>query len=197
MPILHRRMRSNHSPGMLIQDLARAAAPRPEPQAYEIPFEETAMTSTVLWHGTAYAVTANTFEVRNLKEAPGGFHIGSLKQARARKYPRGCLIQVEVPTRLIKSAPRLKDRGGDWAQRLKRHAAKGVKALVYLNRYEGLSPERAAELAKFSTEALDAMSDASFRRLVPEAEDSWILLDPSAARVLEIIPGAPPTLGSH
>jgi hypothetical protein len=144
------------------------------------------MDDLIAWHGTQTPVTDPAgFRIKDLPEMPGGFHIGSKEQARARMHPRGALIRVRIPARHLGGISRLKDQGGNWARRLKPHARKGRCIVAYLNRFEGIGPERAAQLAEHDPARIERMSDRAFRALVPEAADSWIVLDPAIAEILE------------
>ena len=147
------------------------------------------MDSIVAWHGTQSPVASpEDFQIKSLAQAPTGFHVGSKKQAMMRKHPRGTLLKVEINISSAHRIPRLKDLGGDWARRLKRHIYLGTSLVCYLNRWEGISAERAIELSDHSSEYLNRLSDAAFRRLVPEASDSWIVLDSSAIEHISLIP---------
>ncbi|AWE88943.1 hypothetical protein CSC28_7041 (plasmid) [Pseudomonas paraeruginosa] len=51
-----------------------------------------------------------------------------------------------------------------------------MDAIVYLNRYEGLTTEVIERLsASGDLSRLDDMTDAQFRKVVPEARDSYIV----------------------
>lgn len=58
--------------------------------------------------------------------------------------------------------------------------------IVYLNRYEGV-PIAAFERAWSDTKTLDELPDADFVRLVPEARDSWIIMDPDCIVGIEMV----------
>ena len=99
---------------------------------------------------------------------------------------RAFLHEVEAGVSRIR---RCRDLGGDWAGRVRNARSDGFDAIVYLNRYEGVSSatiERLALTGRLT--GLDALSDAEFRRLVPEAADSLLLLRPERARVLRVLP---------
>lgn len=138
----------------------------------------------ILWHGSDGPID------RFYREggADGALHLGSRAQAEMRN--RAFLHEVEVEIHGIR---RCRDRGGDWGDRIRRARAEGMDAIVYLNRYEGVSAatiERLALTGRLS--GIDALPDVDFRRLVPEAEDSYILLHPDRARILRVVPKPPP-----
>ena len=112
-------------------------------------------------------------------------HVGSLAQARMRGGRHIHRMTITPGTRM----PRLRDTG-DWGERrILRHAPR-APVLVYLNRYEGV-PLEEFEAARVRAAAmsltLEDLSDAAFRRLVPSAQDSWIVLDPTCVRDVETI----------
>jgi hypothetical protein len=83
---------------------------------------------------------------------------------------------------------RVVDRGeNSWRQdRLARHERACRGWVVYLNRFEGLDLEGYLE-AKRVRPDLDDLSDAAFRRLVPSAGESLVLLDPFLVVSCEVI----------
>ncbi|MCE6959576.1 hypothetical protein LAZ40_10965 [Cereibacter sphaeroides] len=136
------------------------------------------MTRIVLWHGSLQRIErldpASTHD--------GGVHLGTLEQARMRNS--AFLHEVEVT---LGRCRRSRDRGGDWKGRIMAARAAGFDAIVYLNRYEGLATEVIERLqAQGLLGRLDGLSDAAFRRHVPEARDSYILLRPDHLRILSI-----------
>lgn len=140
--------------------------------------------TVTLWHGAPVRIEA--FDPRVTVD--GGLHFGTRAQAEMRN--RAFLHEVEVDIGRLR---RSRDRGGDWAGRIRSARAAGFDAIVYLNRYEGLSSEVIERLAASGDLGrLDALSDAEFRKRVPEAEESLILLDPSRARILRVIERARP-----
>jgi len=67
-----------------------------------------------------------------------------------------------------------------------------MEAIVYLNRYEGVSANTIARLAASGRLAgLDRLPDRAFLRLVPEAEDSFVLLDPGRAGIIQLTSSTP------
>ena len=132
-----------------------------------------------LWHGGAARI-----ESGEMHHSPdGGFHVGTRDQALMRA--RGVLHEVEVDiTRLRRS----RDTGGNWASKVRDARSRGFDAIVYLNRYEGIPAERFDALRQDgSFDRLDDMGDKAFRRLVPEARDSYIILHAADARILNAI----------
>ncbi|MCW3783597.1 hypothetical protein [Defluviimonas salinarum] len=137
------------------------------------------MPRLTLWHGSREAIA----RIDPGRTVDGGFHAGTEAQARMRNAR--VLHEIEVDVRNVR---RSRDRGGDWKGRIAAARAAGFDAIVYLNRYEGMSSEVIERLAAAGDLArLDDLTDAAFRKLVPEAEDSWILLDPEAVRIVRII----------
>jgi hypothetical protein len=134
----------------------------------------------ILWHGSNRPM--GRFEPT--RGPDGALHLGTRTQAGMRNS--AFLHEVEVE---IQRVLRCRDRGGDWAGRVRHARAEGLDAIVYLNRYEGVSSATIERLALHGRLAgLDSLPDQAFRRLVPEAEDSYILLHPERARILRIIP---------
>lgn len=130
-----------------------------------------------LWHGSDHPI--DRFDGSGPDRA---LHLGTRAQAQMRNP--AFLHQVEVEVNRVR---RSRDPGGDWSGRVRAARAAGADAIVYLNRYEGVTSEiiqRLAGLGRLSD--LDRITDREFRRLVPEAEDSLVLLNPERARVLEV-----------
>lgn len=76
----------------------------------------------------------------------------------------------------ISKPQRSKDLGGKWAAKIKSAKAAGKDSIVYLNRYEGMSTEIIERLQKQGLlEKIDGMTDAQFKKLIPEACDSYII----------------------
>jgi hypothetical protein len=137
------------------------------------------MDEFITYHGTRDPVPDITsFQIQDISRNPSGFHVGTKSQAEMRMHPKGSLLAIKISPDHLHHIARLKDTGGNWAPRLKRHIRQGRSILTYLNRWEDISAKRAQELAEIDTDQLIAMSDKSFRKLVPEAHDSWIILDP-------------------
>lgn len=102
-----------------------------------------------------------------------GIHFGSLSQARMRN-------PAYIHEVSIAGCPegRTRDRQS-WTDVVRRAERKGVGLLRYLNRFEGIPSERIEQLiVKGDIDRLDKVSDAAFRKLVPEAEMSIVVTDP-------------------
>ena len=129
----------------------------------------------ILWHGSDRPIDRFTGAGPDRT-----LHLGTRAQAEMRN--RAFLHEVEVEVTRVR---RSRDPGGDWSGRVRAARAAGVDAIVYLNRYEGVSAGTIERLAATGRLAgLDRLPDRAFRRLVPEAQDSWVLLDPTRARLL-------------
>ncbi|EMN3634462.1 hypothetical protein R3Q56_006702 [Pseudomonas aeruginosa] len=114
------------------------------------------------------------------KTTDGGLHFGTLEQAsmRAGKKSRLILAYLRAP-----KLRRSKDRGGNWKSIIDNAKRAGMDGIVYLNRYEGMTTEIIERLqASGDLQRLDGISDAQFKKLVPEAQDSYIVF--SADQVL-------------
>ena len=124
------------------------------------------------------------FAFGGLETHPEGIHLGSLCQARMRASG-GSVLKVRVRASLIRgSVPRVKDHDWTWREMARRRARRGQMLLTYLNRHEGLPVERVIKLSETSKGDLLSMSDARFRKIAPEAEDSWLVLDPGLLEIL-------------
>jgi len=114
----------------------------------------------------------------------GGLHFGSIEQATMRTRNKG--RRIFAAELLITQPRRSKDTGGNWAKVIKAAKAAGKDAIVYLNRYEGLTTEIIERLSKAGLlNRLDDMTDAQFRRAVPEATDSYIIFSLDQARWID------------
>lgn len=142
-----------------------------------------------MWHGSDRVLTG--FGGPDQADA---LHLGSLEQAAMRsggKYLH--LVKIDA-----KTVSRTRDRGSDRRDVIRRARRKGVDAIVYLNRYEGIQTETlTGVLDAHPSLDLDAIPDAKFRRLFPEARDSVLLLDPSAARVVGCYPDIEAAKGGY
>lgn len=114
-------------------------------------------------------------------------HAGTFEQASMRSKP--AMTRLEIRPRRVR---RLIDRGEDtWSHRkLSDASTRGFDMIVYLNRFEGIPLEDFEEAmrilkAKKSTKSLEEITDSDFRRLVPSARDSFIVLDPFIVRGCE------------
>lgn len=128
------------------------------------------MPRVVLHHATR--AQFDTFDFS--KTVDGGVHGGTEAQARMRGGKSARLIAFEVD---INHPRRCRDEGGNWAKRIKQARAAGHDAIVYLNRYEGIPAARVDQAIADGVD-LDALSDSAFKKRVPEAEDSYIILHP-------------------
>jgi hypothetical protein len=124
----------------------------------------------VVYHGTSGAHD----QLDPARTTDGGLHFGTAGQADMRPGPQGKRL---FPAYLrIENPRRSRDSGGKWRKRIQQARAAGHDGIVYLNRYEGLTSEVIERLAMGGLLGkLDAMSDAQFRRAVPEARDSYIV----------------------
>lgn len=129
----------------------------------------------VVYHGTRSDFDA--FEIG--KE---GSHFGTGSQAKMRNGKR--VIEAYLS---IKNPKRVKDLPGGWQKAVKAAKSQGHDGIVYLNRFEGVPYERFEELRArgISDAKMDAMSDAQFRKLVPEASDSWVAFEPTQIKSVE------------
>jgi hypothetical protein len=127
----------------------------------------------VLYHATKSDI--EMFD--DSKSADGGFHFGALDQASMRVSGQGKnLMPVYLSANKLQ---RSKDMGAKWGAKIRSAKAAGYQGIVYLNRFEGLSTEVICRLSDEGLlEKLDAMSDAEFRKAVPQAQDSYIVFRP-------------------
>jgi len=135
------------------------------------------MKHLILSHGTTRDF--EDFDPRATMD--GGIHAGSLAQAQTRAGKKGRIVKIEVSLEKIR---RSRDRGGGWRNRVAAARRGGFDAIVYLNRYEGLSTQTVVSAAD-SHVPLDDLDDQAFRQRCPEAEDSYILLNPDCFRILD------------
>jgi hypothetical protein len=113
--------------------------------------------------------------------APRRFlHVGTLEQATMRGGAHLHRLTIRTGPRM----PRLRDRGSWNVRTLMRHACRSAVA-VYLNRHEGI-PLEEFDRARSRID-IDRVPDADFRRALPSAADSWIILDPDAVLSIERI----------
>lgn len=129
-----------------------------------------------------FHATKQDFETFEPGVGGAQFHVGTASQATMRGGGEGSvLLRVSIyATTLI----RKKDiTGGGWKRPTKKEAD-AADGVVYLNRFEGVPAERLSALEGKSTESL---SDAEFRRLVPEARDSYGIFQPHNCRIIERI----------
>lgn len=136
----------------------------------------------VLFHLTAIAFE----ELDPSKTSDGGLHFGPLDQGMMRTAGAGA-ARRSIAARIKMSNPaRIVDQGGNWKDKIRRAKAAGKDGIVYLNRYEGMTTAIIERLSKSGhLNGLDNLSDAAFKRLVPEAQDSYIVF---SAEQLELLP---------
>lgn len=129
-----------------------------------------------LWHGSS--CRRETFEGDALT---GTIHLGSLAQAAMRSGGKHLhLLEISMPR-----LKRVRDQGHDRADQIRKARAAGYDGLVYLNRYEGIEVSSIeAALAKGPGINWDRISDAAFRKLFPEASDSYLSFDPHHCKLL-------------
>lgn len=132
----------------------------------------------VLYHGTRATFT----DLDLSQTVDGGVHFGTEAQARMRAGRSGRLLAAELDVFQVR---RSQDTGGEWKAKIRQAKAAGFNALVYLNRYEGIPLERFEALAAQGLDP-DRLSDAEFRRAIPEAQDSWIVFDLAFVRRLPL-----------
>lgn len=114
------------------------------------------------------------------KTTDGGLHFGTLEQATMRAGNNSRLILAYLQASRLR---RCKDTGGNWKALIASAKRAGMDGIVYLNRYEGVTTEIIERLqATGELQRLDSMTDAQFRKAVPESEDSYIVF--SAHQVL-------------
>lgn len=134
----------------------------------------------VVYHGTNSDIQAFKDS-----EVVAGFHFGSVQQADMRVAGVGKNI---LPLYLsIQNPGRSTDSGGKWVGKIKAAKRAGHDGIVYLNRYEGI-PREAFERAIQEIAAkrggnpdyvrLDSLSDSEFKKVIPEATESYIAFHP-------------------
>ena len=113
----------------------------------------------------------------------GGIHLGNMAQAQMRSA--AFLHRVEFRPRpgAISTS---RDTGGNWKSKISAARSKGLDAIRYLNRYEGLGYDAVERIIR---DDLDRLPDAKFARVVPGAAHSLIAIHQSDVRVIEIVPG--------
>lgn len=141
----------------------------------------------ILYHGSTTSLPGD-FQFQCLADHRGGIHLGTIEQARMRAG-KGPVLEVAFDIdQHAGSVPRVRDQSGYWTELLKRRAKRGQRALIYLNRYEGITTETAIALAAIDSDSVERMSDREFIKHAPEAQDSYVILDLSLVRVLRILP---------
>jgi len=130
-----------------------------------------------LYHGTT-----REFDRFNPALSEGrGLHFGSLEQARMRGGRAARILEVFI---VAENPCRMVDKGSFGTEAVRRARQRGHDSIVYLNRYEGMTTERVKALAASGDlHRLDGLNDRQFRKLVPEAQDTWIVFEPWQAKL--------------
>lgn len=130
-----------------------------------------------LWHGSKKQIEDfNSGSKTGRRE----LHLGTIEQASMRNPQYLYLFEVD-PGRVR----RVRDNGEVGGRVCNRARSDGFDCVTYLNRYEGITNERLSILAENGMiDRLDNMTDAKFRKYVPEAEDSYAILDPARAQLI-------------
>lgn len=135
------------------------------------------MSRQLLWHGSDRRLVQ--FDGDALK---GHVHLGSLDQAIMRSAGKHIHL-VSMPEGKTK---RVRDTGDINIKAIESARAQGYDLLVYLNRFEGI---HAATLCRVLEEHpkldFEKISDKSFRKLFPEASESYISLDPHDCQIVD------------
>lgn len=121
-----------------------------------------AILEKVLWHGS------DRDDLRLACIEPC-FHLGTRQQAEMR-WPDRHLYQAVV--RVDARTSRRRDQGA-WNKRALIACRNQTDIIIYLNRYEGIPLDQIGAAA-----ANDNVADARFRRLVPAAAESVIVINP-------------------
>jgi hypothetical protein len=142
---------------MLIESLFREDTPVRAPAGFDLK----------LYHGTDKVFT----------EFLPFSHFGTEAQAQMRNSKQ--IIPVYVRGTKFK---RLRDIGS-WSKakmaQMRALARQGYDGVIYLNRYEGIPFETfQAAYKQVPLDRLDRLSDSQFKKLIPVAEDSYIIFDP-------------------
>jgi hypothetical protein len=141
------------------------------------------MQNFVAYHGMQKTYSAG-FTFGGLKTHPEGIHVGSLAQARMRAGS-GTVLRVQVKVGHLHGAiPKVRDQELTWQKTLESRRGRRQVILTYLNRYEGIPVERVIIMSDEDPCVVDRMSDKNFAKLVPEAEHSWVILDPDLIEIL-------------
>lgn len=148
-----------------IWDSANQPQGKPKTSILKKNMPQTPEGEIILYHGSDNP----NFELKD------NIHLGSKEQANMRNNKNVTAYTTNIkPSELSRS----KDAGGQWNNKIKVAKKSGKKGIVYLNRYEGITTERIQELDKLGLlDKLDSMSDAEFKKYVPEAKDSYIIFD--------------------
>lgn len=149
----------------------------------------TACEDWIAYHGLSTPLAEGaSFTFGDLSTHPSGFHVGSLEQAVMRGRPNCQILKLKIRGASMSRAPkRVRDRPNGWHQVTRRHARAGCEALVYLNRHEGFPVAALERLTPKELSQMDNMPEAKLRRLLPELEDSWVILDPRLVDMVEVL----------
>ena len=121
----------------------------------------------------------------------GGIHFGTQAQANMRSLGKGKrIIGAYINVEKLK---RVKDTGGNWQAAIRSAKSQGYDGIVYLNRYEGTTTEN---VVKHQGKNLDSIPDTAFKKLFPEAMDSYIVFDAKQVSTLPN-PSRPPEAGGQ
>lgn len=128
----------------------------------------------ILIHDLVHGTNTDFDNLDVSKTSDGGIHFGSIQQAKMRAAGKNSkIIYADID---IKNPKRYKDDGSGWKNKIQRAKRAKHDSIVYLNRYEGLTTERIEHLSDMGKlDTLDSLSDSQFKKLVPEAEDSYIV----------------------
>ena len=127
----------------------------------------------IFYHGTDALVdkagNLSSFNPKMTKD--GGVHFGDFAQAHMRNAHQ--IIPVTLDFQRTK---RCKDTGMGWKEEIKKAKKQGYDSIVYLNRFEGLPTMAARRLYDLGLGFFETgkFSDTKFKKIVPEARDSYI-----------------------
>jgi len=110
-------------------------------------------------------------------------HFGSMAQAKMRRAGEDSKILAAHLD--VKNPRRCKDMGGNWKKKIASAKAKGKDAIVYLNRYEGMTTANVVKAHEAGID-LDRLSDKEFKKWFPEAEDSYIVFSEKQVALLQL-----------
>ena len=104
----------------------------------------------------------------------GGIHFGSYAQAKARNM--GNIYEAQIDPKKVR---RCKDPGHGWEKKIKDAKNRGFDAIIYLNRYEGLDRDTIIQRVQegWTMDKCEPLSDKKFKKLFPEARDSYIVFE--------------------
>lgn len=128
-----------------------------------------------MWHGSMTPV--DRFDGSRGRSE---LHLGTLEQASMRGGRHLYLFEIDpAKTR------RIRDGGEVGKTQCRAARAAGMDALVYLNRYEGISVESVQNAMDAGIhDRIDSMTDREFLKWFPEARDSWAILNPEDASLI-------------